>query len=261
MHTRQLRIFCFLFAVVLLPLSHGIGVLVPPLKKNQIPSLDNLQQCISYELGAKDVLFLTIKSIEHLPSQDLNLLVLDNLGNKLRDQQKLERFSDPIELIINPQGVTYEGDASSAAKLQDRDLDPTKFVHICFYNTFHDLSWSFKPRTFELEMSVNIKDDIKKTDYQMYRQFFAYLDGVLTEGEFDNKMNMVSLDLNNIIDKLHSSNDVVKELLDQEFKLRDTNEEIFSGYTFISIVLCATIFVCGVIQLLWFKLYLGRVVK
>lgn len=232
---------------------------MPPLKKNQLPSLDNLQQCLSYELGTNDVLFLTLKSIENLPSQDLNLLILDSMGNKLRDQSNLERFPSPIELIINPQGVTDESDISST--LKDRDLVPSKLVHICFYNTYNDLSWSFKPRTFEFEMTVNIKDDIRTTDYQMYKQFFAYLDTDLTEGEFDNKMNMVALDLDNIVAKLHNSDDVLKELLDHEFKLRDTNEEIFSGYTFISIVLCATIFVCGVIQLLYFKLYLRKVVK
>lgn len=78
--------------MLLLPFSHAIGLLVPPLKNNQRPSLDNLQQCLSYELGANDVLFLTIKSIEKLQSQDLNLLILDSVGNKLRDQPNLERF-------------------------------------------------------------------------------------------------------------------------------------------------------------------------
>lgn len=253
----QLRIYFLL--TVLIPFSHAIGILVPPQKKNQIPSLENLQHCLSYELGPSDVLFLTIKSIEHLQSQDLNLLILDSLGNILRDQSKLERFSDPIELIINPQGVA--DDADLGARLHNRDSVPSKLIHICFYNTFHDLSWSFKPRTFEFEMNVNIKDDIKRTDYQMYKQFFAYLDTDLTEGEFENKMNMVAIELNNIISKLQSSDEVMKELLDHEFKLRDTNEEIFSRYTFISIVLLVTIGVCGVIQLLWFKLYLGRVVK
>ena len=123
------------------------------------------------------------------------------------------------------------------------------------------MSWSFKPRTYEFEINVNIKDDIKTTDYQVYKQFFAYLDKDLNEGEFDNKMNMVALDLDNIVAKLHNSDDVLKELLNHEFKLRDTNEEIFSGYTFISIVLCATIGVCGAIQLLYYILYLRRVVK
>lgn len=144
---------------------------MPPLKKNQLPSLDNLQQCLSYELGTNDVLFLTLKSIENLPSQDLNLLILDSMGNKLRDQSNLERFPSPIELIINPQGVTDESDISST--LKDRGLVPSKLVHICFYNTYNDLSWSFKPRTFEFEMNVNIKDDIRTTDYQMYKQFFC----------------------------------------------------------------------------------------
>ncbi|KAI5966119.1 hypothetical protein CANMA_003365 [Candida margitis] len=249
---------CFLLTA-LLPLSLAIGLLVPPLKKNQLPSLDNLQQCLSYELGTNEVLFLTIKSIEHLQSQDLNLLILDSMGNKLRDQPNLQKFSSPIELIINPQGVADDEEAS--APLQDRDLAPSKLVHICFYNTFNDLSWSFQPRTYEVEMTVNIKDDIRSTDYQMYKQFFAYLDKDLTEGEFDNKMNMVALDLDNIVAKLHNSDDVLKELLDHEFKLRDVNEEIFSGYTFISIVLCSTIFVCGVIQLVYFKLFLRKIVK
>ena len=254
---RCLRI-CILL-MLLLPFSHAIGLLVPPLKNNQRPSLDNLQQCLSYELGANDVLFLTIKSIEKLQSQDLNLLILDSVGNKLRDQPNLERFASPIELIINPQGVTDEGDIP--LELKDRDLPPSKLVHICFYNTFNDLSWSFKPRTYEFEINVNIKDDIKTTDYQVYKQFFAHLDKDLNEGEFDNKMNMVALDLDNIVAKLHNSDDVLKELLNHEFKLRDTNEEIFSGYTFISIVLCATIGVCGAIQLLYYILYLRRVVK
>ncbi|CAK9441298.1 uncharacterized protein LODBEIA_P51670 [Lodderomyces beijingensis] len=250
------RLYCiFHFPLLLLllqpPRVCAIGVQIEPLKNiaknhNQKSSLSNLHNCVSYETAVRDIIFLTISEVANLPSQELNLLVLDNRGNVLLNQLNLGKFNRKLELIVS--------------KSDER----SGLVHVCFDNLYNDLSWSFQPRAFEFQVSVNIKNDIQVTDYGIYKQYFSYMrsendnKGEVDEKGFDVKMNMVQLDLDNIVEKLVKSYETTQELLEQEFKLRDTNEEIFTGYTLISIVLCWTIFIAGVVQLIYFQCYLRR---
>ena len=270
----QFMLFAFL---LLLPSANAIGVMIPPIKnlsKDKKSSLKNLQNCVSYETTKKDIMFVTISNVEQFTSQSLNLLILDDQGNTLRNQQDIGKFNREVELLITNleslksivlEEKREEGKANSNNNVEEIAKD-TKMIHVCFDNVYSDLSWSFQPRIFEFEVTVNIKNDIESTDYGMYRQYFTYLqDENSKEGQaeinamsFEAKMLLVEMDLQTVVDKLLELDETLKLLMENEFKLRDANEEIFSGYTLISIVLCVTILVCGLLQLIYFKFYLRR---
>ncbi|KAI5955265.1 hypothetical protein KGF54_001826 [Candida jiufengensis] len=280
--SKTITLFILLFLIP--SITSAIGLTISPIKniksnQKKLSSLKNLQNCLSYEVESNDILFLSINPIENLPSQEINLKIMDSQGNILRNQPNLSKFNKVLEFIINSNNneVTSESDNELDIRSNTKIENQPKlrnFIHVCFDNLYNDLSWSFQPQDFEIEMDINIKNDIKLTNYKIYKNFFSNINTNTEEGSssqeqdynkiqineeiFDSKMNSISLELNSMVDKLIESDLILQDLLNQEFKLRDVNEEIFSGYNFISVFLCLTIFICGLVQLVFFKCYLKR---
>ncbi|KAI5965605.1 uncharacterized protein KGF55_000967 [Candida pseudojiufengensis] len=289
-------IIIFILIFLLPTLTSAIGLNISPIKntnsnQKKLSSLKNLQNCLSYETGQNDIIFLTINPIENLISQELNLKIIDSRGNILRNQHNLSKFNKMLELIINPNNNEVTSTIASEENNGEIDIrsnaDTTQkernFIHICFDNLYNDLSWSFQPKKYEIEIDINIKNDIKLTNYKIFKNYFSNFDNnhinqeenqqqqqpqegsnsefykiQLNEELFDSKMSEISIELNNIQNKLIENDAILQDLLNQEFKLRDVNEEIFGSYNFISIFLCCFIFGCGILQLIIFKFTLKK---
>lgn len=152
-------------------------------------------------------------------------------------------------------------------------------IYICFDNLYNDKSWSFKPQFHDVQVSVDIKNitTIKQTNYKNYAKYFQMhqksklkednsptRDEIINhlqnfnEDDFDNKIQFIESELNIIIENLKNSEIMLSNLMEQEFKLRDINESIYSRYTLLSAILVSAICLFGLFQIVYFKCYLKK---
>lgn len=237
-----------------------IGLTIPPIKdghKKQLSSINNLENCVSYQTNVQDIILISIKLNEKITSQLLNLNIFDNLGNQLRKQKNIG--SREIDLII----TNVDNKLSSSPK-DKRDELAKSIINICFDNIYTDLSWSFHPIDYEVELTVEVKQNIKTTDYNLYKKYFSnnkkgkqqQEEEEFTQESFDNSVGSVKQELKNIVENLHSLQSILQELMEVEYKLRDTNEEIYSDYTLIRIIIISCIILFGLTQVVYIKSYL-----
>ncbi|RLV92211.1 hypothetical protein JA1_003324 [Spathaspora sp. JA1] len=244
--------------------TSGLGITVQPVKygqSKQMSSISNLQNCLTYETSTDDIIFVRIKSENKLPSQILNLNIFDNEANQFRKQRDIG--SREIELIISHADNKLQ--EVKADKREDEDGSSSKKskknINICFDNVYSDMSWSFHPDTYDVELFVDIKKDMKTTNYDLYKKYFSKSRKQVeefTQENLDNNMELVKQELNSIVEKLESSESILRDLMVQEYKLRDVNEEIYSGYTMITVIVLACIILSGLSQVIYFKCYLKR---
>ncbi|EGW35505.1 uncharacterized protein SPAPADRAFT_58744 [Spathaspora passalidarum NRRL Y-27907] len=252
----MLSIFILIFLFITTYVS-ALGISVSPVKygqSKQMSSISNLHHCVTYETNVNDIIFVTVKTEEKLPSQILNLNIFDSDSNQLRNQKDIGQRE--IELIISHANNKYR-----EVKSSKRGEAAKKTINICFDNVYTDMSWSFTPADYEVELFVDIKKDMKDTNYDLYRKYFSKSrkqTEKFTQENLDTNMEEVKQELNAIVEKLESSESILRDLMDQEYKLRDVNEEIYSGYTIISIVVLSFIVFSGLIQLIYFKCYLKK---
>lgn len=270
--------------ILLLPLSHGLGITVQPIRagdSSKYTSKENLLNCITYHTVMNDFIMIRIKVGEHIQSQLLNLKVFDDEDNELRSQPGLDKevsfmFTNLNKGKVNNR-VNYEGEPEPEG-VQDLkrdyvDLSPreklrTTLLHVCLDNLYYDKSWTFRPKPRDVEVHVSIKtpNTIKETNYDDFIQYFKKLQIEqdkhevfhVTESDVDEQIEFLKAELNSVIDTLASSEQILKELMEQEWLLRDVNEEIYVKYTTraVGVLICIGVF--GVAQLIYFRFVFGK---
>lgn len=263
----------------------AIGMTIQPTitgDRKKYSSINNLMNCLGYRTHKDDMIRVTIKSGDKIPSQQLNLNVFDSENNMLRSSLDI---SDELVFIFtnlnNPIQIEDESsnilDRFSQKKPRDgiNDLiDPLtgkSYVYICFDNIYHDKSWSYKKRARDVEMRVEIRNmtSFKNTDYNNYAKYFNLKSDQevdanneykqdFSETDFEAAIQNLKTLLNDVKEELKSTESVFGTLMEHESRLRDVNESIFSDYTRISVVLIACICMSCFFQLLYCKYYFKR---
>ncbi|CAH2353894.1 hypothetical protein CLIB1423_13S01244 [[Candida] railenensis] len=178
-------------------------------------------------------------------------------------------------------GAVGGAGAGTQTASTDSHLDSNKgksLIYICFDNVYTDRSWSFhaQPKDVELYTEVKNMNTIKDTNYNNYAHYFnKFKDSSakseeeeektkqrsseeFTQEDFENEVKILQHELEEVIEKLKSSEDILRELMEQEYRLRDANEAIYSGYTKISIIMLVCTFVAGLIQMAYQTYFLRK---
>lgn len=263
---------------------------------SSISNLENLKNCVNYATLKDDFIMVKINSGDTIPSQHLNLRIFDSENNLIRSQSDLKDELELIFTSFqSPKQIDHEGNAvnrgeqilnrlplvgkkkDSSTKngaLEQQNIGES-WIHICFDNIFVDRSWSFTPQDREVELHVDIKNinSIKETNYKVYAMHFQkfkqekselkndkhmLVEEDLSKVEFEKYVKILEGELDDLVEKLSETHILLLDLVDQEVKLRDTNEAIFESYTYNSIVLLSTIGIFGVAQLIYFRFFLKR---
>lgn len=259
---------------------HGVGMTIPPIligEQKKYSSLNHLYNCISYPTVKDDIILVHVDSGDKIPSQSLNLNIFDSDSNTLRLKNGLSQSLDlmftnlnnPSKInddlskksnILNRLHLGYRGLPESDISTDLFNSNKGRsFIHICFDNVYGDKSWNFIPSSHDIEINVEIKNmtTIKQTNYNNYAKYFKSKQEkgtfILNENDFDSKVTSVEQELNDVVENLKNSANILSNLMDQEFKLRDVNESIFDRYTKTSIVLITCIGILGIGQVLYFK--------
>lgn len=212
-------------------------------------------------------------------SDELNL-IFTNLNNPRHIDQSYEHGPDKRN-ILNKLHLGRNKEQERVNELMHSDTGKS-LIYICFDNLYLDKSWSFHPLDKEVEMFVDIKNmtTIKQTNYNIYAQYFKkfkYNDKSndetknnevkidnkntkkeFTQVDFENNIKLLESELSDTVEGLKNSELILKNLMEQEYKLRDTNERIYSEYTKISIIILVFICIMGLIQLIYFRFYLKK---
>lgn len=159
-------------------------------------------------------------------------------------------------------------------------------IYICFDNIYKDKSWSFHPQDRDVGIEVNIKNmtAMQQPDYSIYSLYFNKLNSdeenkkirgkgsedvndnkysqipnrLFTKDDFDTNIKLLESKLNDVIENLKNSELILENLMQQEYKLRDVNEAIYSGYTKISCIMLVLIGIAGIVQMVYFRCYLKK---
>lgn len=270
----------------------ALGLIIPPIKvgdKGSYASLKNTVNCVKYKSNKDDIVFITLKTGDRQHNQMLDVIVLDEQNNNLR---QLTDVSNDINIIFSNMNGENELDQEIALKRgEKRDLVESSDFYICFNNIFTDKSWSFQPQPKELELFVDIKNmtTIKQYNYKSLGKYFnrlkfehydqdqddqqkinnlgeeqikpkkmVPLKHVFSESDWINEINFLSTELNNIVASLKESEMILTDLSQQEVSLRNVNEDIFSNYTKTVIALYVIICVIGALQLLYYRWLLKK---
>lgn len=176
-------------------------------------------------------------------------------------------------------GAVGGAGAGTQTASTDSHLDSNKgksLIYICFDNVYTDRSWSFhaQPKDVELYTEIKNMNTIKDTNYNNYAHYFNKFKDAsskseeeeektkqreeFTQEDFENEIKILQHELEEVIEKLKSSEDILRELMEQEYRLRDANEAIYSGYTKISIIMLVCTFVAGLIQMAYQTYFLKK---
>lgn len=276
----NLLVIPLLIVLYLSNVVHGVGMSIPPIligEQKKYSSLDHLYNCISYPTVKDDIILVHVDSGDKIPSQSLNLNIFDSDSNTLRLKNDLSQSLDLMFTNLNnPSKINDDLTKKSNIlnrlhlgyhNLPESDISTDlfnsnkgrSFIHICFDNIYGDKSWNFIPSSRDIEITVEIKNmtTIKQTNYNNYAKYFKNKQEkgkiILNENDFDSKVTSVEQELNDVVENLKNSANILSNLMDQEFKLRDVNESIFDRYTKNSIILITCIGILGICQVLYFK--------
>jgi hypothetical protein len=203
--------------MVILPLLwfvqaiYCLGITVAPIKigdSKAVSLLSNTINCISYISSKDDIILITLKLGDKIASQHLNVIVIDEFDNKLR---QLSDISHDVNIIFSNLNSQYKTDGdrisirnifSNSDNKEVREVnendevlelsesfsnamlkrevpssqDTSKF-YVCFDNIYTDKSWSFHPKPREVELFVDIKNmtTIKHYNYHAMGKYFNRL--------------------------------------------------------------------------------------
>ncbi|KAK6455005.1 emp24/gp25L/p24 family/GOLD-domain-containing protein [Scheffersomyces xylosifermentans] len=197
-------------------------------------------------------------------------------GAVQEQEGEVGKRSNPEQNIINQDISQANADPNHINELINSNKGKS-MINICFDNLYADKSWSFHPEPKDVELYVDIKNltTIQQTNYNNYAQYFNSLkkqqngnkkDGEekeeqnkeFTQQDFEDEIKFLKTELDNVIVNLQNSEMILQNLMEQEFKLRDVNEAIFSEYTKASVVIIACTILFGLVQLIYFRCYLKK---
>lgn len=223
-------------------------------------------------------------------SHEMNL-IFTNLNNPTGVNSELESlqmkrsniFNRLSGLMSHEEGggaasSNSEGSDSKDAQAHLNSNQGKSLIYICFDNVYTDRSWSFRPQPKDVELYTEVKNmnTIKDTNYNNYAHYFnkfkdssskseeleeknkQMANQEFTQTDFENEIEALQTELNEVIEKLKLSENILKELMEQEYKLRDANEAIYSGYSTISIIMLVCTFVAGLLQMAYQTYYLKK---
>lgn len=216
-------------------------------------------------------------------SDEMNL-IFTNLNNPLQINRNYADSPDKRN-ILNKIHLGRNKEQERVDELMNSDTGKS-LIYICFDNLYLDKSWSFQPQDRDVEIFVDIKNmtTIKQTNYNLYAQYFKKFkynsdQGVdaknnekkskkegtdktlkkdFTQNDFENNIKLLESELSDIVENLKNSELILTNLMEQESKLRDANERIFSEYTKVSIIMIVIISIFGMAQLVYFRCYLKK---
>ena len=216
-------------------------------------------------------------------SEEMNL-IFTNLNNPLQINRNYADSPDKRN-ILNKIHLGRNKEQERVDELMNSDTGKS-LIYICFDNLYLDKSWSFQPQDRDVEIFVDIKNmtTIKQTNYNLYAQYFKKFKynsdkGVdaknndkksknegtdktlkkdFTQNDFENNIKLLESELSDVVENLKNSELILKNLMEQESKLRDANERIFSEYTKVSIIMIVAISIFGMAQLVYFRCYLKK---
>lgn len=216
-------------------------------------------------------------------SDEMNL-IFTNLNNPLQIKRNYADSPDKRN-ILNKLHLGRNKEQERVDELMNSDTGKS-LIYICFDNLYLDKSWSFQPQDRDVEIFVDIKNmtTIKQTNYNLYAQYFKKFKynsdkGVdaksnekksknegtdktlkkdFTQNDFENNIKLLESELNDVVENLKNSELILTNLMEQESKLRDANERIFSEYTKVSIIMIVIISIFGMAQLVYFRCYLKK---
>lgn len=189
-----------------------LGITVPPIKvgdSKALSLLSNTINCISYISSKDDIILITLKLGDKIHSQLLNVIVIDEFDNKLR---QLTDISHDVNIIFSNLNSQYKKDgdrisirnvfgnfdSKNVREINENDellqrsafsfdqvmpkrevpasQDTSRF-YVCFDNVYTDKSWSFHPKPREVELFVDIKNmtTIKQYNYRAMGKYFNRL--------------------------------------------------------------------------------------
>ena len=216
-------------------------------------------------------------------SDEMNL-IFTNLNNPLLINRNHGNSPDKHN-ILNKLHLGRNKEQERVDELMNSDTGKS-LIYICFDNLYLDKSWSFQPLDKEVEIFVDIKNmtTIKQTNYNIYAQYFKKFkynsekgidvknnekksknEGTdkapkkdFTQNDFENNIKLLESELSDVVENLKNSELILKNLMEQESKLRDANEKIYSEYTKVSIIMLVIISIFGLAQLVYFRCYLKK---
>lgn len=254
---------------------------IPPVvtgDRKKYSSLNNLMNCIGYWTFKDDIILVTVKSGDRIASQQLNLNVFDSDNNKLRSIEDLADDKTFMFTNLNNPVQLSEHSTPKRDKNEYEEFTDTRsgksYIYICFDNIYFDKSWSFQKRSRDLMLQVSIRNMtlLQQTNYNKFAKYFNQVKDPkdsdvnannefqldFSEQDFEKAMDQLQVLLNEVSEELRSTEGVVKLLMDNEFKLRDLNEEIFEEYTRTSLILFACICISGLCQIIYYKCYFTK---
>ncbi|ABN66445.1 predicted protein [Scheffersomyces stipitis CBS 6054] len=260
-------------------------------------SRENLRNCVSYQTVKDDIILVRVKSGTKVASQMLNLNVFDDENNKLRFERDISNeISIMFTNLNNPRNSDFQNEAGVIDQIKRsnimNEVDMQKehkknkynelinsdkgksLVYICFDNLYADKSWSYNAESRDVELYVDIKnmETIQQTNYNNFAQYFLSLrqqeikrnggdasgSKEFTQEDFEKEVQFLKTELDNVVVNLQNSELILQNLMEAEFRLRDVNEDIFSAYTTVSIVLISCIVLFGLAQTIYFRFYLKK---
>ncbi|CUM54147.1 unnamed protein product [Debaryomyces fabryi] len=217
-------------------------------------------------------------------SDELNL-IFTNLNNPLKINHNNDHTPDKRNILNKLHIGRNSKEQERIDELMNSDTGKS-LIYICFDNLYLDKSWSFQPQDREVELFVDIKNmtTIKQTNYNIYAQYFKKFKynsdkdveaknnekktkdkdkdetskKDFTQVDFENNIKFLESELSDIVENLKNSELILKNLMEQESKLRDANEKIYSEYTKVSIIMIVIISIFGMAQLVYFRCYLKK---
>lgn len=286
MNPKSILSLWFLVLSVWVSYCAAIGMRIPPTltgDTKHYSSLKNLGNCLGYLTSKDDIILVTIASGDKLPSQQLNLHVFDSESNILRSSEDVSQevtliftnLNNPVQLEDTTHNILDRLNPNRPRDAYKELMDPhhgKSYIYICFDNIYHDKSWSFKKQSRDIDMRVQIRNmtTFKDTNYNNYAKHFNKVKSDQTadennefkldfnEEDFETAITQLTSLLKEVSDDLKSSQDTFNTLMEHEYKLRDANEAIYSGYTRISLIMIACICIFGLLQIVYFQCYFKR---
>lgn len=273
-----------LFALLLLPLCHAIGLSIPPIRiddRKSYSSLKNLANCVGYTTSKDDIVVVLLKSGQKQQSQMLDLHVFDSESNILRSLhdtsgEQMFMFTN----LNNP--VQFEDEKSLPSKRESEqnsinNLLPARgesYLYICFNNIYTDKSWSFHKQHRDVSFQVSIRNitTLKETNYNKLAKHFNKILNMkqinvnsnnefrsdFKESDFEDAMNSLHAEMGHVRDELDAAQSKINTLVDHQKLLRNANEDIFESYTksWALLIICMCAF--SACQLIYYKCYLTK---
>lgn len=272
------------------PLVIALGIVVPPVRLGEskaFSSSDNLNRCIAYHASPQEFVTVSVKVGQRLPSQSINLVVLDETNNILRSQpdlsdqisfmftnlapidepissdSSLRRVAERIGLVRRNLGAhNHQTRPNNRVILPKEHFIDAARIYICFENVYNDKSWSFLPQDWEVDLKVSFKfsDQLNVPDYNAYAQKFEASKAArrFSKTDFDQSMDLLGNDLDSISGSLDVSAGILEKLVVQECGLRDVNESIFHMFSLYTILVMVAVAAVSLIRLIYVCITLKR---